>query len=110
MKKGLLLAMVGGKTTITSDGMLIRGNIHVCLIGDPGIGKSQLLKYVARSAPHGIYVAGTGASHAGLTACVVSDPFRKELNLQSGAFVRADNGIICIDEFDKMGKKDQEAL
>jgi DNA replication licensing factor MCM7 len=81
VKKALLLLLVGGVTKQTGDGMKIRGDINVCLMGDPGVAKSQLLKYISKIAPRGVYTTGKGSSGVGLTAAVMRDPVTDEMVL-----------------------------
>ena len=83
VKKALLLLLVGGVTKEMGDGMKIRGDINVCLMGDPGVAKSQLLKYIAKIAPRGVYTTGKGSSGVGLTAAVMRDPVTDEMVLGS---------------------------
>lgn len=102
--------LVGGTTKETSDGMKVRGDLNMCLMGDPGVAKSQLLKHICKVAPRSVYTTGRGSSGVGLTASVSRDPVTEEMVLEGGALVMADGGIACIDEFDKMDESDRTAI
>ena len=108
-KEAILLQLVGAPQRVLEDGTTLRGDINVLLIGDPGTAKSEMLKYVARVAPRALYTSGRGSTAAGLTAAVVRDKTGMMM-LEAGAVVLADQGLACIDEFDKMRPEDRSAL
>lgn len=110
VKEALMLQIFSGVRKIRDDGVQTRGDIHILLIGDPGAGKSQLLRRVKGVAPKGMYVSGKGATGVGLTASVVKDEFMRGYALEAGALVLANKGICCIDELDKMGAEDRSAM
>jgi len=110
VKEAILLQLVGGVAKMRDDGVRTRGDIHILLIGDPGAGKSQMLKRACIVAPKARYISGKGASGAGLTAAVVRDEFLKGWALEAGALVLANRGFCMIDELDKMSKEDRSAM
>ncbi|MCD6469485.1 minichromosome maintenance protein MCM [Candidatus Bathyarchaeota archaeon] len=108
IKEAIMYLLFGGVPKYLPD-INIRGEIHVLLIGDPGTAKSQLLRYVQRIAPRGLYTSGRGTTAAGLTAAVLPSP-GGGMTLEAGALVLADKGIACIDEIDKMRAEDRVAM
>ncbi|MCQ8893796.1 MAG: minichromosome maintenance protein MCM [Methanolinea sp.] len=111
VKEAIALQLFGGISKEMPDGSHLRGDIHVLLIGDPGVAKSQLLRYVVKLSPRAIYTSGQSSTSAGLTATAVKDEFGDgRWTLEAGALVLADMGIAAVDEMDKMQKEDRSAL
>jgi replicative DNA helicase Mcm len=107
-KEAILLLLVGGTSTSLPDGTKLRGDVNVLLVGDPGTAKSELLKFGAQVAPRGLFASGRGTTAAGLSAAVIRE--KNVLMLEAGVVVLADQGVACIDEFDKMRPEDRSAL
>ncbi|MFH1711322.1 MAG: minichromosome maintenance protein MCM [Nanoarchaeota archaeon] len=110
IKQAILLQMFSGVKKTKSDGNKTRGDIHILLVGDPGVAKSQILKFVSIIAPKGRYVVGKSTSGAGLTATVIRDEYLKGWSLEAGAMVLSNHGLICIDELEKMDPNDRSAM
>lgn len=110
VKTALAFQLFGGVRKTRSDGTKMRGDVHVLLVGDPGVAKSVMLGFIAGVAPKARYISGKSASAAGLTAAVVKDDILKGWSLEAGAIVLANKGIVCIDEFDKMEEEDRSAM
>lgn len=110
VKRAIACILFGGSKKRLPDGVRLRGDIHVLLLGDPSTAKSQFLKFVEKTAPVAVYTSGKGSSAAGLTASVIRDNSSREFYLEGGAMVLADGGVVCIDEFDKMRPEDRVAI
>jgi replicative DNA helicase Mcm len=111
VKEAMALQLFSGITKNLPDGARIRGDIHVLLVGDPGVAKSQLLRYGVKLAPRGIYTSGKSSTSAGLTATAVKDEFGEgRWTLEAGALVLADMGLACVDELDKMEADDRSSM
>ena len=110
IKESILLQLFGGIKKTKSDGGKTRGDIHILLVGDPGVAKSVLLKFISTIAPKGRYVSGKAATAAGLTAAVVKDEFLKGWSLEAGAMVLSNKGMICVDEIEKMDEHDRSTM
>ena len=109
VKEAIALQLFGGTVQQLEDGTRLRGDLHILIVGDPGIGKSQILKYVSKLAPRSVYTSGKGTSGAGLTAAAVRDELGG-WSLEAGALVLGDQGNVCVDELDKMRSEDRSAL
>ncbi|MBR2557073.1 MAG: minichromosome maintenance protein MCM [Methanobrevibacter sp.] len=109
VKEAIALQLFGGAAKQLEDETRLRGDIHILIVGDPGIGKSQMLKYVSKLAPRSIYTSGKGTTGAGLTAAAVRDELGG-WSLEAGALVLGDQGNVCVDELDKMRSEDRSAL
>ena len=110
VKRAIALALFGAEAKNIESKHRIRGDINVLLLGDPGTGKSQFLKWVTKTSPRAVYTTGQGASAVGLTAAVRKDPVTREWTLEGGALVLADRGVCLIDEFDKMNDRDRVSI
>lgn len=110
IKKAISCMLFGGSRKHLPDNTLLRGDINILLIGDPSTAKSQFLKFVEKAASIAIYTSGKGSSAAGLTASITRDNNTGEFQIEGGALVLADGGIVCIDEFDKMKPADRVAI
>mmetsp|Transcript_93951 Transcript_93951/g.304010 ORF Transcript_93951/g.304010 Transcript_93951/m.304010 type:complete len:898 (-) Transcript_93951:106-2799(-) len=109
VKTAIALSMMGGQSKLTAGKHRIRGDINTLIVGDPGLAKSQFLKYIEQTFPRAIYTTGKGASAVGLTAAVTKDE-NGDWGLEGGAMVMADDGMCLIDEFDKMNEVDRTSL
>ena len=110
IKQSLVLQLFGGVKKLKIDGTVTRGDMHILLVGDPGVAKSVLLKFISKIAPKGRYVVGKSTTGAGLTATVVRDEFLRGWSLEAGAMVLANKGTVCIDEIEKMDEQDRSAM
>ncbi len=116
VKQGIALQLFGGLRAENDDGTAQRGDIHLLLVGDPGVAKSQFLIYVSTFAPRAIMVSGQSASGPGLTGAAVHDEFDGRWGIEAGALSMVsgsedyEGGICCVDEFEKMNEKDRNSI
>ncbi len=110
VKKAVALSLFGGVHKKKQTGHRIRGDIHILVLGDPGTGKSQIIKAASKLSPRAVYTSGQGSTAAGLTAAVLRDEITGGMTLEAGALVLADGGVAAIDEFDKMRPSDRVAI
>jgi replicative DNA helicase Mcm len=112
VKEVMALQLFSGLPKELPDGLRIRGDIHVLLVGDPGVAKSQCLRYSRKLAPRGVFTSGRGSTSAGLTATAVKDNefSNGRWTLEAGALVLADMGLACVDELDKMEADDRSSM
>lgn len=110
IKTAVALSLFGGVSKEAQGQHKIRGDINILLLGDPGTAKSQVLKYIEKTAHRAVFATGQGASAVGLTASVRRDPMTSEWTLEGGALVLADKGTCLIDEFDKMNDQDRTSI
>ncbi len=110
IKQALVLQLLGGVAKTKSDGTKIRGDIHILLVGDPGVAKSVSLKFMSTIAPKGRYVVGKSATGAGLTATVIRDEYLRGWSLEAGAMVLSNKGLVCIDEIEKMDPQERSSM
>ncbi|HVY01864.1 MAG TPA: minichromosome maintenance protein MCM [Candidatus Nanoarchaeia archaeon] len=110
IKEAVLLQLFGGVKKKKSDGGTTRGDMHMLLVGDPGVAKSVLLRFISSIAPKGRFVSGKSTTGAGLTASVIKDEFLRGWSLEAGAMVLANKGTVCVDEIEKMNETDRSTM